>query len=67
MKPIWYFVGLLLTAIGIIIFVTGIYYYFVPSEHQTVLGYTHPDIWWGAIIVIAGVLFYLVNKNKIVE
>lgn len=67
MKPIWYFVGMLLTAIGVIVFCAGIYYYFVPPDHQTVLGETHPNLWWGAVILISGVLFLLTNKNKTVE
>lgn len=67
MKPIWYFVGMLLTAIGAVIVSTGIYYVFVPSDHITVLGNTNPNLWWGAVILISGILFVLVNKNKIVE
>jgi hypothetical protein len=67
MKPIWYFVGLLLTAIGVIVVCTGIYYLFVPTDHVTVLGDTHPNLWWGSIILIAGILFYFVNRNKTVE
>ena len=67
MRPIWYFVGLLLTIIGAIITLTGFYYLISPSEHQTVLGETHPNIWWGAIILGAGLLYLVVNRKKVVE
>jgi hypothetical protein len=67
MKPIWYFVGMLLTAIGVIIVGAGIYYIFVPPDHQTVLGETNPNLWWGSVILVSGILFLLVNRNKIVE
>ena len=67
MKPIWYFVGLLLVTFGIIIFLTGIYFLFNPSTHTTVLGEIHPSIWWGAIMIIAGVIFLIKNWNVKVE
>jgi hypothetical protein len=67
MRPIWYFVGLLLTIIGVIITLTGLYYLVSPPEHQTVLGEMHPNIWWGAIILFAGILYLVFNRKKIVE
>jgi uncharacterized membrane protein len=67
MKPIWYFVGLILSVIGLIILVTGIYILVSPSHSKPVLGELHPDIWWGAIMLIVGVLFILKNKNVKIE
>lgn len=67
MKPIWYFVGLILLAMGGIIFLTGVYYLFNTSSHNTVLANTHPNLWWGLIMVAFGALLYLKNRNKIVE
>ena len=51
MKPIWYFVGLILMVMGGIIFLSGIYHLIVPSTVKTVLGNTHPDVWWGAVLL----------------
>jgi hypothetical protein len=64
MKSIWYFVGLMLLAMGIVVFVSGIYYYFVPERSSTVLSNLHPDIWWGAIIIIAGAIFFFTNRKS---
>lgn len=67
MKPIWFFVGLLLTAMGLIILAAGIYYVFHPEHNTTALRHLHPSIWWGALMTVSGILFILVNKNKVVE
>jgi hypothetical protein len=66
MKPIWYFVGLLLTIIGVIIIGTGIYELIVPPVRQTVLGNTHPNLWWGAVILVVGLTYLLLNRKKTV-
>jgi hypothetical protein len=67
MKPIWYFVGLILLSVGGIIFLTGIYLMINPPETKTVLFETHPNIWWGIIILIFGTVLYLKNRKQIVE
>lgn len=63
MKPIWYFVGLILMTIGSVILLTGVYLWFNPAQKVTVLSNTHPNLWWGAIMVIAGALYVIKNKN----
>ncbi len=66
MKPIWYFVGLILLTIGGIIFLTGIYLLISPSSHQTVLSETHPNIWWGIVMLIfGGILFVKTRKQTV--
>lgn len=67
MKPIWYFVGLILSIIGLIILLTGIYMLVSPTQNKPVLGELHPDIWWGAIMLIVGVFFILRNRNVKIE
>ncbi len=67
MKPIWYFVGLLLLCMGAIITLTGIYQVFNPPAQKTVLAHLHPSLWWGGIMATAGLIFLVVNKNKTVE
>jgi len=66
MKPIWYFVGLILLAIGAIILLSGIYLVINPPETKTVLYDTHPNIWWGMIMLIFGAILYVKNRKIIV-
>lgn len=67
MKPIWYFVGLILLVMGFLIFANGIYLLINPPLIKTVLSETHPSIWWGLIMVAFGGLLFMKNKNKTVE
>ncbi len=62
-KSIWYFVGLLLLTVGSIIFLTGIYLLISASHSSTVLADLHPDVWWGAFMIVIGVIFLLTNKK----
>jgi hypothetical protein len=66
MKPIWYFVGLMLALMGLVVEVSGLYRYFSGEHTKTVLENLHPEIWWGAIIIIAGVILLLVNRKATV-
>ncbi len=66
MKPIWFFVGLLLIIMGLIIVSTGVYALFNPLPEQKVLASLHPDLWWGGVMVISGVVFLLANRKKTV-
>ncbi len=66
MKPIWYFVGLILLVMGGIIFLTGIYLLINPSLRETVLSSIHPNIWWGAVMVAFGGIMFFKTKNKTV-
>jgi len=67
MKPIWYFVGLLLVIMGSIIVLAGVYTVINPPPEQKVLAYLHPDLWWGAVMIIGGLAFLLANRKKTVE
>ena len=66
MKPIWYFVGFFLLTVGVIILGTGVYYVFDPPAQQPVLAHLQPSVWWGAVITLAGLIFLMANRNKIV-
>lgn len=66
MRTIWYFVGWMLLVVGVIIFLTGIYYLISPARPETVLQNLHPDIWWGAIMLVVGILF-LFFDNKMTQ
>jgi hypothetical protein len=58
MYSIWFFVGVMLTVLGFIVFSMGIYYIFNPETH-TRLASLNPSLWWGAIILVAGLLFLI--------
>jgi hypothetical protein len=58
MLSIWFFVGLMLTVFGVIVTATGVYFVFRP-QNATVLAELNPSLWWGLIMLAAGVLFLL--------
>ena len=64
MKPIWYFVGLILFVIGGIIFLTGIYQLINPPETNKILSELHPNIWWGVIMVLFGGFMFLKTRKQ---
>ena len=66
MRSIWYFVGLIMLIIGIIVIAAGIYDLINPTAQNIRLTHLHTNIWWGALITIAGVIYILKNKNKYV-
>jgi hypothetical protein len=67
MKPIWYFVGLFLTATGAIVLASGIYDLINPPVQRTVLADIHPGVWWGGVILVSGLVFFFFNRKKTVE
>lgn len=67
MKPIWYFVGLILTITGVIIVAAGIYNFMNPPAVPKILAETHPELWWGAIMIVVGAVYVWKNHNKKVE
>jgi hypothetical protein len=67
MKPIWYFVGLMLTAMGAVVLVSGLFDYSGERTAKTVLSQLHPAIWWGAIMIVAGLILFLANRKPKVQ
>jgi hypothetical protein len=63
MKPIWYFVGLILTIMGALILLSGIYHLISPPAVKTVLSEIHPDIWWGTLMILFGGTMYLKTRK----
>jgi hypothetical protein len=63
MKSIWYFVGLTLTIMGVLVVLAGVIDFMSPPARTTVLGNMHPGLWWGAIMLIAGITF-LIREPK---
>ncbi|MGD0591681.1 MAG: hypothetical protein ABSA44_12935 [Bacteroidota bacterium] len=64
MKPIWYFVGLILLVMGGLIFLSGLYQIINPPLIKTVLAETHPNLWWGALMVAFGGVMYLKTRKQ---
>jgi hypothetical protein len=67
MKPIWYFVGLMLSAMGLVVLVSGIVNYSDTQVAKTVLAELHPALWWGIVMIVAGAIFLLANRKTTVE
>ncbi len=56
---IWFIIGLQLLIYGIIILISNIYDYISPFAQNTiVLSELHFGIWWGAILVIIGLIYF---------
>jgi divalent metal cation (Fe/Co/Zn/Cd) transporter len=64
MKPIWYFVGLILLVIGGLIFFSGLYQLINPPTATTVLAELHPNLWWGVIMIVFGGVMYLKTRKQ---
>jgi len=62
MLSIWFFIGILLLAYGILILGSGIYELSYPPEHPKVLAELHAGIWWGALLTILGLAYTLKFK-----
>jgi len=67
MKPIWYFVGLMLSAMGVVVLISGIVNYSDAEVAKTVLSDLHPALWWGAVMIVAGAIFLLANRKTTVD
>jgi hypothetical protein len=54
---IWFFIGISLLVNGALIFGTGIFELVHPPEYRVVLYELHADIWWGGLLLLAGILY----------
>jgi hypothetical protein len=52
---------------GVVVIASGIYLYLNPGTTKTVLADLHPDLWWGAVMIVAGAIFLLVNRKVTVD
>jgi hypothetical protein len=59
MLSIWFFIGLLLVAYGILICGAGLYELSNPPEHPVVRADLHAGIWWGALLLVLGGIYTL--------
>lgn len=58
--PIWFFIGVLLTIYGVMIFGYGLWELITGNIAHVVLARLHAPVWWGALMLVLG-LFYLVK------
>jgi hypothetical protein len=56
---IWFFIGVLLTAYGLLITGTGFYELVSPPKSPVVLANLHAPIWWGAVLLIIGLFYFI--------
>ncbi len=56
---IWFFIGLLLTIYGALITGTGLYELTSPPQHPVVLANLHAPIWWGAVLLVIGLFYFI--------
>jgi hypothetical protein len=57
---IWFFVGVMLVAYGIIILIANIPAFSSPAGNpHVVLEQLHSGVWWGAILLILGLVFLI--------
>lgn len=66
LKTIWYFVGIVLTVMGALVLIAGIFDAFRSVSAKTVLADLYPGIWWGGLMVVTGLIFLIKNKGKVV-
>ena len=67
MKPIWFFVGLILLVMGAVILATGVYDLVRHVESNKVLSRLHPAVWWGGMMTLFGLLFVFLNRHAEVD
>jgi hypothetical protein len=54
---IWFLIGVSLLVNGVLICGAGIYEYIHPPLEKLVLFDKHAGIWWGAILLLTGLLY----------
>jgi len=52
--PIWFFIGVLLAAYGVLIFFSGVVRWIHPPAVLTVMEHLHPAVWWGLLLSVIG-------------
>lgn len=56
---IWFFIGVLLTAYGLVITATGLYELASPPANPPTLYNLHASIWWGIVLLIIGLIYFI--------
>ncbi len=67
MKSIWYFVGLVLITMGGLVLIAGVVDMISPPARITVLAELHTSLWWGLIMLVVGVIFFLSSRKRTIS
>ncbi len=54
---IWFFIGLSLLVNGALIVSAGVWQIFNPPANPVVLFHLHANVWWGAMLVVFGLIY----------
>ena len=54
---IWFFIGTLVLIYGVLILAAGLYTLAYPPAERVVLQNLHPELWWGAMMVVLGAIY----------
>jgi hypothetical protein len=58
MISIWFFIGISLAVNGALILASGVYQLIDPPANPTVaLFHLHAGVWWGALLLLAGLSY----------
>jgi len=60
--PVWFFVGVMLLAYGLLILGSGLSEWSHPPH--TVLAELHAPVWWGALLTIIGAAYVLAFRPR---
>ena len=55
--PIWFFIGISLLVNGILIAGAGFWEILHPPANPVVLFHLHASVWWGAVLLLLGVVY----------
>jgi hypothetical protein len=60
MISIWFFIGIALAVNGALILIAGLYQLINPPAHPNiVLYFLHANVWWGALLLVIGLIYCL--------
>ena len=54
---IWFFIGLSLMVNGILVLGAGVWEVFHPPANPVVFFSLHANVWWGAILLLFGLIY----------
>lgn len=59
---VWFFIGILLSVYGAMIFAYGVWELLAHQTADVVLANLHAPVWWGGIMLLLGLLYALKSR-----